>query len=175
MPSCPRRQTVQTALLSGLATCLPALAAARYRRRRDGVLHEDPVATGLGFSRQRQAGPADGRRAACGLIIKSQSGRPWEINHRFIHPVSPQAKSILLLGKSILNCPASGGFLAGGCVLLPIWAILGLKLGPHTPPKGPRNGPEMCPQKTEFGLRNAAVRAFLTAWAQTQLVSACSE
>ena len=73
--------------------------------------------------------------------------RPWEINHRFIHPVSPQAKSILLLGKSILNCPARGGFLAGGCVLLPIWAIFGLKLGPQTPPKGPHKWARNMPPK----------------------------
>ena len=115
--------------------------------------------------------------------------RPWEINHRFIHPVSPQAKSILLLGKSILNCPARGGFLAGGCVLLPIWAIFGLKLGPHTPPKGAQKWARNMPPKDRIwvtkrrrsrvsdrlGTNPAGIRMFRVAangswsgcWAQT--------
>ena len=45
------------------------------------------------------------------------------------------------------------------------------------PPEGrvraPPRSPEICLQKTEFGIQNAAVCAFLTAWAQTQLVDAC--
>ena len=49
----------------------------------------------------------------------------------------------------------------------------------RTQPRGrvraPPKVPEICPQKTEFDLQNAAVCAFLTACGQTQLVNACSE
>ena len=49
----------------------------------------------------------------------------------------------------------------------------------RTQPRGrvraPPKVPEICPQKTEFDLQNAAVRAFLTPCGQTQLVNACSE
>ena len=66
---------------------------------------------------------------AIDLSAFSSSIRPSGINRRFFRPVSPQAKSILLLGKSIPNCPARGGFLAGvafyyqfGLYLDPNWA-----------------------------------------------------
>ena len=68
--------------------------------------------------------------------------RPSGINRRFFRPVSPQAKSILLLGKSIPNCPARGGFLAGvafyyrcGLYLDPNWARPRRRKAPKGPQK----------------------------------------
>ena len=79
------------------------------------------------------------------LLVKANRSRsPSGINRRFFRPVSPQAKSILLLGKSIPNCPARGGFLAGLRFITDlgyIWTQIGPVLAAERRRKAPRNAP----------------------------------
>ena len=115
--------------------------------------------------------------------------RPWGIKRRFFVGVSPENRFKFTIEKAIRKVPRPGRFSGDGCVLLPIRAIFGPKLGPHTPPKGPQKWARNMPPKDRIwvtkrrrsrvsdrlGTNPAGIRMFRVAangswsgcWAQT--------